>query len=269
MTVKAGEDLWLDLWIVGTDTGQTQHGLGLEPMGCAPAGSGDRTGIARGDAFPNRGFGDAWINALAVWTTTAPAGAVATIGDSLTDGYCAPRFRHARWPDVLAARGHGAVGVANAGIDGDTIVSPAGLAFGPTALDRWQRDVASLPAVRTVVIFEGTNDLIYGSTAGQVDDGLRQLVSLAHAAGMQAIGATLIPRANPAESPSFELERVQVNQAIRDGSIGFDRVIDFDHVVGLANDSDIQSQFDCGDHVHLDQLGYQALGNAIPLPRAR
>ncbi|MEK8173093.1 GDSL-type esterase/lipase family protein [Streptomyces sp. M19] len=58
---------------------------------------------------------------------------------------------------------------------------------------RLERDVLSQTGVRTVVVFEGVNDVRAGTAADQVIAGLRSLAARAHARGLRVIGATITP----------------------------------------------------------------------------
>lgn len=70
-------------------------------------------------------------------------------------------------------------------------------------------------------------------------------------------------------SPEKEQVRQAVNNWIR-ASDEFDAVIDFDRAVrDPANPTRFNPAYDCGDHLHPNDLGYQAMGNAVPLELCR
>jgi hypothetical protein len=89
----------------------------------------------------------------------ADAGAVVVLGDSISDGIGSTVDANQRWPDLLADKlDHGSHpwGVVNMGISGNQVLSDGA---GQSALARFDRDVLAVPGVRTVIIFEGVNDL--------------------------------------------------------------------------------------------------------------
>ena len=98
---------------------------------------------------------------------------------------------------------------------------------------------------------------------------MKQLVARAHGHDIRIIGATLTPYANTVFPGYFsaegEIERQAVNAWIRDGG-AFDGVIDFDAVTRDPDQPDhILAKYDFGDHLHPNDAGYQAMGEAIDL----
>jgi len=87
------------------------------------------------------------------------------------------------------------MGVLNQGINSNTVTTegtPAGQEFrGPPAIARFQRDVLNRPGVRSVIIFEGTNDLFMGVKAAVIHAGILSLVERAHAAGLCVVLGTM------------------------------------------------------------------------------
>jgi lysophospholipase L1-like esterase len=66
-------------------------------------------------------------------------------------------------------------------------------------------------------------------------------------------------------SPAKEQVRAAVNTAIRTGKI-FDSVVDFDAAVrNPAAPSDLRPEFDPGDHLHPNDAGLRAMGDAVNL----
>src|SRR5271167_4486890 len=210
-------------------------------------------------------------------------GAVVTLGDSITDGYRSQVDGNHRWPDRLAerlaARSNAApVGVVNAGVSGNRILHdhPEEL-FGPSALARLDRDVLSTPGLRWVVLMEGINDIGDSTSAGlpeqdvtaeQIIAGMKQIVARVHAHGAKIYGATLTPYEGTVfhgyYQPEGEAKREAVNAWIRHGD--FDAVIDFDAAVrDPGHPTRIRADYDVGDHLHPNDAGYRAMGDAVDL----
>ena len=80
------------------------------------------------------------------------AGAIVAFGDSITDGTASTPDTNSRWPDVLARRLLAApaplkMGILNAGIGGNRVLSEAAYGSGLNALARFEIDVLSQPGV--------------------------------------------------------------------------------------------------------------------------
>ena len=88
------------------------------------------------------------------------AGVVVAFGDSITDGAASTADTNSRWPDVLARRLLGSatpmkVGVLNAGIGGNRVVSEGTYGSGINALARFEVDALSHPGVTHVIVMDG------------------------------------------------------------------------------------------------------------------
>ncbi|MES2898156.1 MAG: SGNH/GDSL hydrolase family protein [Pseudomonadota bacterium] len=226
----------------------------------------------------------------------SPARAVVALGDSITDGAVTTRDANHRWPDFLALRmqttrelsalqtAHGGaneLGIVNRGIGGNRLLrDPAANPLaGRSALARFDRDVIATAGVSHVVVLLGINDIGAPGTASTPADqavtvedliaGYRQLIARAHAKGLTIYGGTMTPfegTLNPGYfTPAKELIRQAANNWIRT-SDEFDGVIDFDRAVrDPGQPSRFLPAFDSGDHLHPNDLGMQAMANAIPL----
>jgi lysophospholipase L1-like esterase len=194
-------------------------------------------------------------------------GAVAALGDSITDGWQSTTDRNRRWPDYLARRlaasGTTVDGVANAGIAGNKVLLDGP---GQSALNRMERDALSLPGVRTVFLFQGVNDIKAepAATGAGLIAGYRKLIDRAHAAGKCVVGATIAPYKGWQEwDPAGEAVRRQVNAFIRDSG-EFDAVTDFDRVLRSPSDPErMLPAFDGGDHLHPNDQGMRAMADAV------
>lgn len=217
----------------------------------------------------------------------APKGAtdVAVLGDSLADGRGSTENGNNRWPDDLANRllanaSTKDVGVINQGEGGNCILEnpSAGTGcLGPDAFSRLDRDVISQPGVKSLIVFEGVNDI--GTTPAtpaaqqqvlqELESADEQIVTQAHAAGIKVYGGTITPFGGNAmyDDPGGlrRQTRDEFNQWMRTSGT-FDGVFDFDAAVRDPSDPErILPAFDSGDHLHLTPAGYQELADSIPL----
>jgi lysophospholipase L1-like esterase len=224
-----------------------------------------------------------WYQLAAVDAQAAPpARAVAVLGDSITDGHGSTTNGNDRWTDVLAERlqadprGRNTA-VLNFGISGNRLLKDGS---GPSGMARLNREVLSQPGIKTLIVLEGVNDLGGLSREGAVTperreavvrgliDGYAQVIAYAHARGVRAIGATILPfggtRAYRSDADA-DADRQRVNAWIREAG-HFDAVIDFDAVMrDPANPAQLLPAYDTGDRLHPSPLGYRAMGRAINL----
>ncbi|MYS90833.1 MULTISPECIES: SGNH/GDSL hydrolase family protein [Streptomyces] len=230
---------------------------------------GDHTAEESGANWAQRTGSWSYLDAVTVRPRPA-AGAVAALGDSITDGWHSTTDLDRRWPDYLARRLRtspttSVKGVANAGIAGNKV-----LADGPgqSALNRLSRDVLALPGLRTVFLFQGVNDIKVepGATADELIAGYRTLADRVHAAGKCLVAATIAPYKGWQEwDPAGEAVRRKVNSFIRTSG-EFDAVTDFDRVLRSPDDPErILPAFDGGDHLHANDKGMRAMADAVDL----
>ncbi|MFE9854710.1 SGNH/GDSL hydrolase family protein [Streptomyces sp. NPDC005780] len=192
----------------------------------------------------------------------AATGTLVAFGDSLTAGSGSTTDANSRWPDVLADRLAGRYAVVNQGIGGNRILLGG---VGPRALDRFDRDVLAVTGVKTVVIALGINDIQafpQESDPARITDALRTLTERAHARGLRVIGATLMPYEGQGNwTPARNAVREHVNETIRAGGV-FDEFLDFDLAVrDPSRPNRLLPAYDSGDHLHLNDDGYQRLGS--------
>ena len=217
---------------------------------------------------------DHWYNILAL-EVEAPkkAGAVAILGNSITDGRGSTTNEQNRWADVLSRRllGNKAtrqVGVLNMGIGGNCVL---GGGLGPAAVNRYERDLFGQEGVKWIILFEAVNDLGYArngeQTAQRIIDVYKQIIREAHQKGIRVFGATITPfKGNNYYSDHHEKGRQRLNEWIRTTKM-LDGVIDFDQAVGNPQDREaMQRQFLFeNDWLHLNAQGYETMGNSIDL----
>jgi len=279
LNVSALSDVAVSLYLPDTTDVGTVHQTGLQTAYVSPAG--DFTGSAEFpavDRFANRFF----LSGVMV-EASAPARAIVAFGDSITDGTNSTVNANSRWPDVLSRRLRQAglpLAVLNQGIAGNRVLTDG---LGASALARFDRDVLSQPGVSHVVIFLGINDIgIPGGafeprgivrTAEEIIAGYKQLIELAHLHAIKVIGSPLTPFENALSggsnqgyfTPDKEAKRQAVNKWIRTSG-AFDGLIDFERVIAdPEHPSAIASTYDSGDHLHPNDAGYKAMGEAIDL----
>jgi lysophospholipase L1-like esterase len=213
------------------------------------------------------------LNRLEVLTPDAVAGLV-TYGDSITDGTRSTPDTNSRWPDQLVRRllsqpNPLRIGVMNAGIAGNRVLSDGAFQAGVNALARFERDVLAQPGVTHVVFMEGINDI--GSalqnptpTAQDIIAGHKQIIERAHSRGLRIYGGTLTPFYGAAYySEVGDQKRAAVNEWIRTGR-AYDAVIDFDQVTRDPDDpKKFLAAFDSCDHLHPNDQGYKAMAGAV------
>lgn len=270
-------ELAVSLYFPEATTSGTVHGFAFQTNYLSEDGD-----FTAEPALPVESEMQSWLFLTGIDVAGADAaGAIVTLGDSITDGaFSTPDTNH-RWPDFLAERvvpANEPFAVLNQGIGGNRLLhdSPKELPFfGPAALARFDRDVLALPGVTHVIVFEGINDIGLPSMGGNPAEnvsaealiaGLRQLAERAHEQGIVAIGATITPFEGAMYfSPEGEDKRQAVNDWIRTSG-AFDGVIDFDAVVRDPDQSArILPDYDGGDHLHINDAGFKAMADSIDL----
>ncbi|WP_327693138.1 SGNH/GDSL hydrolase family protein [Streptomyces sp. NBC_00459] len=264
--LPAATSLVVSLYEADAGGPATGHGMAMQTSYLT---AGDH--VAEEGAANWTGTTGSWFYLDAVTVRTGPdVGAVVALGDSITDGWQSTTDRSRRWPDYLARRlqsadDTGVEGVANEGISGNKVLADGA---GQSALNRLRRDVLSHPGVRTVVLFEGVNDIKAhtGVTAEDLIDGYRRIIDRAHTAGVCVVGATVGPFKGWSEwDASAEDVRREVNVFIRTSG-EFDAVADFDRILRSPYDHErILPFFDNGDHLHPNDTGMQAMADAVRL----
>ena len=201
------------------------------------------------------------------------SGAIAILGNSITDGRGSTTNQQNRWPDVLSRRllankATKNIGVLNMGIGGNCVLFGG---LGPTARKRYQRDLLDQEGVKWIILYEGVNDLGGSRNGEQTANGIiefyRQVIREAHAKGIRVFGATITPfKGNNYYNPDHEKGRQILNNWIKTTPI-LDGVIDFSAAVCKDDDAEtLQDQYLFeNDHLHLNAKGYETMGSAIDL----
>jgi len=196
----------------------------------------------------------------------AAHGTIVAFGDSITDGHYSTIDANGRWPDWLARR-IPQYSVINEGIGGNRVLTDTS-SSGISALHRFDTDALNQPDVTGIIVLEGINDIQSAdASAASVIDGLQQLIARAHARCIPIFGGTLTPfKGSNGYSADREQAREAVNAWIRTSG-AFDGVVDFDKAVrDPADPLALLPAYDSGGgHLHPNDLGYEAMGNAVSL----
>jgi lysophospholipase L1-like esterase len=287
-------DLAISLFLPERTEAKTAHSMAKQTSYVSPE-AGDSTAAVK---FPIAKEIHSWPFLTGV-DVEAPLGAAAIVafGSSLTDGDGTTADTNGRWPDVLAERlqkgaGRKAVfGVLNEGIIGNRLLhdspkgadNPFGAGLGQAGLARFERDALAQAGVRYVIVGLGINDILFPAfsftppsekvSADDIISGYRQLITRGHRNGIRVIGTTNPPFKNSAfeglvtafYTPERETIRQKVNDWMRNSG-EFDGMVDLDAVLRDPSDpTQLLPAYDSGDHLHPNNAGCSAEGNAFPL----
>ena len=225
--------------------------------------------------MPEAATTDHWYTINGIDIIAPDAKAVVVLGNSITDGRGSGTNKQNRWPDELAKRllanpDTRNVAVLNLGIGGNCVLRQC---LGPSALDRFERDVLNQYNVHWLIILEGINDIgqAHGSEgSGKVASDLIhayiQMIDSAHTKNMLVYGATLLPFGGSFyDSPDHEKARTTVNEWIRTSG-RFDAVIDLEAALrDPSNPLQLLPAADTGDHLHPNENGHRMMGEAVDL----
>ena len=199
---------------------------------------------------------------------TVSRGTVVTLGDSITDGYGSTPEANHRWPNYLSERLGQRLGVNDAGISANRLLLDGG-SGGEAAIKRLDEDVLSRTNVHSMIVLLGVNDIQqdpHQLDPTKIEGALQDIAQRAHAKGIRTVAATILPfKGWGAWTPQLESVRQAVNDWIRTSHV-YDTVVDFDQVTrDPADPQRMLPRYDCGDHLHPGDAGYQAMANAVDL----
>jgi lysophospholipase L1-like esterase len=298
LEVPALSDLAISLFLPVSTQVKTMHLLAQQTSYVSPE-TGDSTAKVK---FPVAGKIDTWPFLTGVDVEASPQGAaIVAFGSSLTDGDGTEPDSNGRWPDVLAqrlqksTRGRSELGVLNEGIIGNRLLNDSpvqaaggrfGAVLGQAGLTRFERDVLSQSGVKYVIVGLGINDITFPGSLTPATEvirpediiaGYHQLITRAHQRGIRIIGTTNPPFENsfldlgqPGPpitfyTPEKESARQKINLWILNSG-EFDGVVDLDAVLRDPNHpTQLLASYDSGDHLHPNNAGCRAEGDAIPL----
>lgn len=269
LAVRAETDLAVSVYLPVNTGPATYHRSAHQTNYVSTAG--DHTDELTAVNFPTTVGSWFFLDSVSVGDTP-DVGAIVALGDSITDGSGSSGANH-RWPDFLAARVAGRPeSVVDVGIAGNKVLVDDPLA-GQSALNRLERDVLSQPGLRTVIMLEGINDLrstTPPATADAIISGYKKIIDRVHARGARILGATITPVKGSARyDDNMERARQTINTWIRT-SHAFNGVVDFAAATQDSTDPlRLLPAYDSGDHLHLNNAGYQAMADSVDLRQLR
>jgi lysophospholipase L1-like esterase len=275
ITIEPGNDITSD--VIGYNLKPLQllsitinYGESTPVNASSHRGSRTTSYIIKGVAKPKTKFIDAekvdhWYNIASLdvlRSNPAEANAIVVLGNSITDGRGSTTNKQNRWTDAMAEALGGETSVLNLGIGGNSVLW-GGLS--EPAVKRFNRDILEQQGVKTLIIFQGVNDI--GGSRGNSEEVAKKLteayksfIDQGHAKGWKVIGATITPfKGNSYYSFFHEAARQVVNEWIRTSG-AFDAVIDFDELVRDPQDpTKLKAEYS-DDWLHLNPTGYAAMG---------
>lgn len=277
LAVTAADEVVVNVYLKDATGPVTQHLVAAETGTYIAAG--DHADDLSGNDFDERVRTWFLLDGIDV-LAPASTGALAVIGDSITDGFRSTIGRrrtahNTRYTDYLAGRLHNAgraMTVLNLGLSGNLVLTDSEEGGG-SALARIDDDVLGVPGVTDVLVLDGINDIGRSrASAGAVIAGLHQLVSQLQAARLNVIVGTILPTAGA--SPNYDNEtasrtRRAVNTWIRTSRVP-NAVVDFDAALrDPSSPSRLRPRYDSGDHLHPNARGDEVMARAVSLGRLR
>jgi lysophospholipase L1-like esterase len=271
----AFENLAVSVYFDGAYEATTAHTVAVQTNYISARGD-----FSASESIPILKTISSWYLLSDVEVNSENAQALVAFGDSITDGVQIKRDSNHRWPDLLARRmqnrdGH-AWSVLNAGLSGNRLLKSI-YGNGDAAVTRTDRDIFDKSGVGAAIVLIGINDIGQPRkntpsdkfvTATEVTDGLRKLAEQGHAKHVKMFIGTLLPFAvsgNNYYTSEKEKTRLQVNDWIR-ANRDFDAIIDFDSALrDPKRPSHLLPAYDSGDHLHPNDIGAEAIANAIDL----
>ncbi|POH59237.1 GDSL-type esterase/lipase family protein [Arthrobacter glacialis] len=263
--VKTDTNLLVSVFVSGTIPVSTYHNLGIVSNGIADGNHAADTANASFTQGASQYF---FLKGIDVISATAKGSTVA-LGDSITDGWGSSTNGFNNWPAQLADKINArdsSIAMVNAGISSNRVTFEAGGAKnrGMAATTRFAYDVAAVPGVTSVFLFEGINDIPDGANSDRLIAGYRNIIAQARAAGLKVYGATMTPTKGVASfTAAREMVRTTTNNWIMTSG-EFDAVVDFSAAVADPADPErILPVYESGDKIHLSVAGYAALAKAV------
>ena len=317
VTIPEGGDVYSDPVILPALTAGEQLTVSIDLTGSYPSlptatycsacteyvsasGSGDQTANTDGSPFSGTGTatGDfssilTGVDVLNAGTTPKPT--VSVLGNGVIDGNAsgsAAIHSADRVSDDLASSlrmqpGGPAFGVVNGGVEANQVLGDAdtgtGSSGGPAALSRLARDVLAEPGIGTVVIGQGNEDLIHGTSEQDLyTNGLAELSRELTAWGITTIWTTqsacygYAPCTTSVDNARSTINADLLSQGMPPGencsanavppcqyTADFAKAVAQPDLTGYPDE--LTSGADAGDHVNLSPAGYTAQTRTIPV----
>ncbi|MFF3411488.1 hypothetical protein ACFYW8_35960 [Streptomyces sp. NPDC002742] len=261
----------------------------------SPVGSGDHTADTLGTAFTATGFVSGRFSDILTEvdvTTSDHRPTVSVLGDNMINTRTAGNtagWENERVNQWLSYRlrintdNIPVYGVVASGIENNYLGTDQGAgAGGRAAVTRLDRDVLSIPNIRTVVVTQGLEDIVAGHDDVDIDNALGLLRDQLKGWGIKVVFTTLTPCDGYTTcTAAVDQNRIDTNTWITDQ---FDLTsptvsyMDAESLVSvpdptsaadpqalkLGNDA-APADFDSGDHVNLTPDGYLTISNAYDL----
>lgn len=285
VTMNPQEEVFSDAFDFALQPGQLlaitiHYGTASQKTSGHP-GSRTTSYILEGDQVNNTDFAgaiktDHWYTIMGVDVIAPKKSAnIVCLGNSITDGRGSGTNKQNRWTDILSARlladkqtEH--IGVLNLGIGGNCVVKGG---LGPTALDRFDRDVLSQSGTKWLVILEGINDIggiksgeEASAKAQEIISAYKVMIEKAHAKNVKVYGCTILPFEKSFYDKPFRQDARDIVNAWIRNSGSFDAVIDFDkEMASEPGSKTILSNMHDNDFLHPNELGYRRMGESIDL----
>ncbi|MFD8785001.1 FG-GAP-like repeat-containing protein [Kitasatospora sp. NPDC059599] len=266
--ISQGDNLLVSVYLPGPVRVAPMHDWALSTSYTTEPGAGDHSADADATGYPGQFQFWTFLTGVDVANDNG-GGTVVALGDSQTDGGHTAVDANHRWPDYYAAdvrAGSPNTGVANVGLSANSLLTDTAGGAGVSALNRLDRDVFAQPDARTLVLYEGINDIgLHNASATDLISGVRQVAARAHAYGMRVLVATIPPFGGSTHySDAGENVRQAVNGYLR-SSHDVDGCADFDLA---ARDPLMPSRlrdglYDRNDNLHFNDTGTKLLADTL------
>ncbi len=269
--VTPQDNLLVSIYLPGSVLVAPLHTYALTTSFTTGSGKGDHTADPAPAAYTGKLDYWAFLSGVDVMTDRS-ADTLVALGDSQTDGgRSTPNTNH-RWPDFYAAdlrTASSRTGVVNAGISSNRVLKRVSDDGGVSALSRLDRDVLAQPNARTLVLYEGINDINSDASAADIEAGLRRISATAQAYGLRVVVATIPPFGDHVlYTDAREDVRQSVNNYLRSSS-DFDQCVDLD----LASrdpqaPTRLRHGYVAADGLHFNDLGTKLVADTLALAAA-
>jgi lysophospholipase L1-like esterase len=277
MKVEDKHNLTVSIFIAGASGPTTWHKQAMQTNYISNPG--DHTRDIKASDYTKTVTSWFWLTGVEVVPDETVKGTLVVLGDSITNGECYGNCSiidlNRRYSDYLAERirlesPQYQLAVLNQGIGANRLITDTSNSS-IKVLDRLERDVLQQNKLKVVILLIGINDIGNRNfDSDQIIAGMKKVIQRVHEKGARIYGGTLTPFAVYTNKPGYytpegEKTRETINNWIRNSGV-FDGVIDFDQVIrDPKNPLMMLPKYDCGDHLHPNDAGYEAMANAIDL----